>query len=370
VLPTTLRASRHRGGLVDLRELLSRVGRTYDRALGQSSEAQLLLRGAKTSLADLVPENMLVEGSGGKGNAAIVPWISVFDLRETDTATRGMYLVYLFDADMKTVSLSLNQGITELKQRFGGPGCPGLSQARAVREAMDPATIAGLDHTIDLRSNAELPRAYEAGVMVAKTYDLAQLPTELRADLARFIDIYGYALEVRDSLRLSTPDLIATTREVERPTPDGEFKPGNADDYVAEIPARTMHKRRDHEKVLTSYVRAVTANGFTCNNTTVYPRDLTLDRDGQHWLAEVKVVYRHNGVNATREALAQLLMYRAFYYSRPEAVQLIAVFSESIGDLCAGFLADLGIVAIWKDGPDWIGSPAAVAAGLATRSGG
>ena len=356
---------------MDLRELLGRIGRTYDRALGQSGEAQLLLRTARTSIADLVPENMLVVGSGGKGNAAIVPWISVFDLRETDTATRGMYLVYLFDADIKTVSLSLNQGITELTKRYGGPGGRAklLSQAHAVRTAMDATVIVGLDHTIDLRSNAELPRAYEAGVMVAKTYDLAQLPTEdeLRADLTRFIDIYGYALEVKDSLRLSTPDLIETTRAVDQPIPNGEFKPGNTADYMAEVPARTMRKRRDHEKVLTSYVTTVTANGFACNNTTVYPRDLTLDRDGQHWLAEVKVVYRHNGVNATREALAQLLMYRAFYYSRPEAVQLIAVFSESIGDLCVRFLADLGITAVWKDGPDWSGSPAAVTAGLAGR---
>jgi hypothetical protein len=129
-----------------------------------------------------------------------------------------------------------------------------------------------------------------------------------------------------------------------------------------------MRKRRDHEQVLAGYVGAVAGNGFTCNNTTVHPRDLTLDRAGQHWLVEVKVVYRHNGVNATREALAQLLMYRAFCYSRPEDVQLIAVFSESIGDLCVRFLADLGITAIWKEGPDWIGSPAALAAGFATRA--
>jgi hypothetical protein len=129
---------------------------------------------------------MLVEGSGGKGRGAIVPWIAVFDLRETDTATRGMYLVYLFDADMKTVALSLNQGITELIERFGGPGGRERlrAQARAVRAAMEPATIAGLDHVIDLRSKADLPRAYEAGNIVARTYDLAQLPTEdeLRSD--------------------------------------------------------------------------------------------------------------------------------------------------------------------------------------------
>ncbi len=356
---------------MDLRELLSRIGSTYNRALAMDSGAQLLLRGARTSIANLAPESMLVEGSGGKGNGAIVPWIAVFNLRETDSATHGMYLVYLFDADMKTVALSLNQGITELLKRFGGPGGRAklLLQANAVRAAMDPATIAGLDHAIDLRSKADLPRAYEAGNMVARTYDLAQLPAEdeLRDDLTRFIDIYGYALEVRDALRLSTPDVIETTREVEQPNPDGTFKPGNADEYVAEIPGRTIRKRRDHEKVLASYVGAVTANGFACNNTTVYPRDLTLERGGLHWLAEVKVVYRHNGVNATREALAQLLMYRAFYYNRHDAVQLIAVFSESIGDLCFRFLVDIGITAVWKEGPDWVGSSAVVAAGLATK---
>ena len=52
------------------------------------------------------------QGSAGAGNWAETPWVAVFDLSVTDTATRGHYVVYLFRADGTAVHLSLNQGTT------------------------------------------------------------------------------------------------------------------------------------------------------------------------------------------------------------------------------------------------------------------
>jgi hypothetical protein len=78
---------------VQLRELLGRIGRQYDRALPMASEAQQLLRRAGDELRQWVPEGYLIVGSGGKGIGAVCPWISVFDPDETTTAQRGMYVV-------------------------------------------------------------------------------------------------------------------------------------------------------------------------------------------------------------------------------------------------------------------------------------
>jgi hypothetical protein len=114
------------------------IGRTYDRSLDFNSDAQRLLRSAGREFEQWVPAGYLVQGSGGRGVPAFVPWISVFDPDETISATRGMYVVYLFAADLSTVSLSLNQGVTELVERYGTTeGRRRLaSQAEAIRGAL------------------------------------------------------------------------------------------------------------------------------------------------------------------------------------------------------------------------------------------
>src|SRR4051812_33560390 len=95
---------------VELVQLLCGVARNYDRSAGFDSEAQQLLKAARDVITPLLPVGYLVEGSGGKGNPAVVPWIGVFDPDETTTAQRGMYVVYLFAADMSSIVLSLAQG--------------------------------------------------------------------------------------------------------------------------------------------------------------------------------------------------------------------------------------------------------------------
>jgi hypothetical protein len=71
-----------------------------------------------------------------------------------------------------------------------------------------------------------------------------------------------------------------------------------------------------------------------------------------------------NGVKATREAFAQLLMYQRFLYERWEEVRLVALFNEDIGVLCVNFLEEFGIASVWKHSGGWMGSPIASQAGL------
>jgi hypothetical protein len=132
--------------VMELRELIERVGRTYDRDLPMASEAQTLLRNAHSEFAKWLPPGYHAVGSGGKGNAAACPWIAVFDPDETTTAQQGMYVVYLFAADMSTVTLSLNQGVTEIGRRLGRSEARVAlkAEAAAIRSSFAPDSIADL----------------------------------------------------------------------------------------------------------------------------------------------------------------------------------------------------------------------------------
>lgn len=61
-------------------------------------------------------QRYLVEGSPGQGVWAGVPWVAVFDRLITDSAQDGYYLVYLLKEDLSGIYLTLNQGITSVKQ--------------------------------------------------------------------------------------------------------------------------------------------------------------------------------------------------------------------------------------------------------------
>ncbi|MFF4413204.1 MrcB family domain-containing protein [Streptosporangium sp. NPDC001559] len=358
---------------MELRRLIGRIGETYDRSLSMSSEAQQLLRQASTELQQWIPAGYLPAGSGGKGAGAFVPWIAVFDPDETATARNGMYVVYLFAQDMQTVSLSLNQGVTELVDQHGTARGRQLlkGQADAIRDALPTELVAGLDATIDLRSKAALPVHYEYGNVLATTYKITDLPDEsiMVADLHRFVRLYQEALSVREGVRQTVPGKIVTT--VRTPTTGtdrpAEFKPKNAADYVANVTARTLTKSRMHETVVREYGEFLITLGLA-PNTVVHPRDMTVVHNGNEWLIEVKMVRRGDAVSATREAIGQLLSYRHFLYpDRMEYVKMLAVFNEYIGDACVQLLETLNIASVWREGTTWSGSQTARSEGLCSQ---
>jgi hypothetical protein len=155
-----------------------------------------------------------------------------------------------------------------------------------------------------------------------------------------------------------------------RPIAEGpllaDFKPGSAFEYRAHLAGREIVKRREHESVLRSFGEMVAAKGWR-PSTKVYPRDLELLRGDDTWLAEVKVVYNGNATHATRDALAQLVEYRHFFYPE-ESPRLLAVFSEDIGAAMRELLLTLGIESVWRDDATWRGTPAAISAGLTSGS--
>src|SRR4051794_37539688 len=97
-----------------LRDFIYEIATTFDRSAPMSAPAQQLLRRAFFELDALTPVGFRVVGSGGAGVPATVPWFGFLDPDETTTPQEGLYVVYLFAADLGSVSLTLIQGITRL----------------------------------------------------------------------------------------------------------------------------------------------------------------------------------------------------------------------------------------------------------------
>jgi hypothetical protein len=347
-----------------LRELVEQIASSYDRTLPMDSIAQRLLRAAGQEVERWIPAGYRCEGSGGKGNGAYCPWIAVLDPDETDTATQGMYVVYLFAPDMKTVTLSLNQGVTELVTNHGRRKARELlrEQAAAIRSRFDAEDTSDLESSIDLRSKENLPRDYECGNIFGLTYKSTDLPSEevMVEDLKRFVRLYAEAMVGREDARKSGNGAIVTTSlQGAAKRRAAEFKPKNDSDYRQSIAAREIVKSRRHETLVKAYGKWLQGRGFVVA-TNVHPRDMTAERAGQHWLIEAKTVPAGNGVSATREAVGQLLWYAHREYDDPSTARKVALFAESVGDLCTGFLEDLGIAAVWREGGKWLGSPIAM----------
>lgn len=65
------------------------------------------------------PARYEIDGSPGKGNWTDAPWVAVLDRLVTETAQQDYYLGYLVSEDCSGVFLSLNQGVTTIRQQYG-----------------------------------------------------------------------------------------------------------------------------------------------------------------------------------------------------------------------------------------------------------
>jgi GH25 family lysozyme M1 (1,4-beta-N-acetylmuramidase) len=200
---------------VGLRSLIGEIGAKYDRRLPMSSEAQMLLRQARVEFEQWIPAGYRVEG--GRGRAAATPSIAVYTAAETSRS--GLYVAYLFAADMSTVTLSLNQGINEIADHVGRASARRTLtwEAADIRASLRSRDIADLDMVFDLHSSTPLAIDYQRANVVSRTYQLDALPSErtMVADLRRFIRLYALALGTRG--RGGQPDGRAKETTVQSP---------------------------------------------------------------------------------------------------------------------------------------------------------
>jgi hypothetical protein len=364
---------------VHLSEYISTIAATFERAGGMSAPAQQLLRRADAELRDLAPIGFITTGSGGRGVVATIPWFGFLDPDETTTPLEGLYVVYLFTADLGAVYLTLIQGVTFVLERIHPPADARARLAadgQRIREQLGADRLAGLLTAIDLRAGGRLPAGYESGAVAAIEYAVAGLPDNatLEADLERMLGLYQDAILAKRALLTTDPGSIATPagshsgRSDDAPALD-HFKPKSSADYVTHVTGGTFVRTRRHEALIKEYGEWARGAGFSAS-TAEHPKDLVLRLDGVEWLIEGEVVRRGNAAHAVREAIGQLFEYRRFLYTdqAKASPNLVALFSESIGDAYLALLAELGILAIWRDAAEWRGCPAATVAGIAANA--
>lgn len=194
--------------MLRLREALQEILAGYRKAAAESkySGGHPIVRafeGASRALAaipDVVHRKVKVVPSAGKGNWASVPWISMLDPKETDTTQKGVYIVYLFRGDMSGLYVTLNQGVTELKDLPAAAQAEELARrAEAVRQRLPDLAAAGfaLDNKIELRSATALGAKYEPSTIAHKFYSTDGLPEpeDLAEDLHALLDAYATYLD-------------------------------------------------------------------------------------------------------------------------------------------------------------------------------
>ncbi|MDQ6773382.1 MAG: DUF3578 domain-containing protein, partial [Candidatus Dormibacteraeota bacterium] len=274
-----------------------------------------------------------------------------------------------FSADLASVTLSVMQGITRLSRQLGAAAARErlALDARAIRGSI--GSMVGWDTRMELASTGFRQRAYEAGAIAARRYEIDELPADsvLRRDLARSLALYQTAVSAKRHLLQARPGEVASSSVIRDTADDGEdplagFKPKNSDDYMAHLIGRTLVKSRRHERLIADYGRWAGERGFKISSE--HPIDLVLRRDQAAWLVEGKVLYGGNANHAVRAALGQLYAYRHFLYRTREAIGLLAVFAEPIGNAFVTFLEECGVGSVWKDSEGWSGSPRASEAGL------
>ena len=92
----------------------------YDKASNNDPNFGVITHELPMALGTLIPLRTDIEitGSMGVGNKTDYPWVAIFNKRITTSATKGLYIVYLFKKDMSGFYISLNQGITYFKNTY------------------------------------------------------------------------------------------------------------------------------------------------------------------------------------------------------------------------------------------------------------
>lgn len=338
----------------------------YQPELGRQQPAQLHLASARQQIAaELPPIGYRIRSSGSGQSLPKVAWVAILDPDVTTTAQRGLYIVYLYDVTTQTVVLSMNQGATAHRDHYVANKPSGMSinaaalaelraEADAIREHLSPDLLAGTSIEIELGSSLYLPRGYEAGNIAAIPYTLTALPAEqqLRSDLQRFLILYQEAVVARAAAIAADPERFSVPAT---PPPDGGqgsavFRPKDAGEYSAWVAAHRQKRSRKHEQLINSFVVHAKDRGWVAATQGYHPRDLVLDKAGQHLLIEAKTV-RANSQDAVREAIGQLLAYEYLYY--PNGTNKVALFTGPVGDLWVELLARLSIDCVWPEGTLW-----------------
>ena len=139
-------------------------------------------------------DTYLIIGSVGQGNWAMIPWVCIFDRKITNTATKGIYIVYLLSKDGNSLFLSFNQGCTDIRKNNSKKDTIRImhEKAESIRKQIDSRGFRA-DNDAKLGDGlTELGELYQEGMIFYKEYKKGNVPgeSELQNDLRLMMEIY------------------------------------------------------------------------------------------------------------------------------------------------------------------------------------
>ncbi|HKO54920.1 MAG TPA: DUF3578 domain-containing protein [Thermoanaerobaculia bacterium] len=148
-----------------------------------------------------------IKFSMGKGSWARVPFVMLYDTRETTSARRGVYCAILFREDMSGLYITLNQGATQAREQVPFSFRSALTQnATRIRELLPKSlrTYFNFDGNIDLRTSGQAT-AYEAGTIVQNFYERGRIPPDEQLGIELDLLVQAYESVLRGDRQVPQP---------------------------------------------------------------------------------------------------------------------------------------------------------------------
>jgi len=191
-------------------------------------------------------------GSAGRGKWTDCPWAVTLNTLITESPQRGFYIAYLFREDMAGAYLSLNQGITDLRDAYGTKARNILvSQGTLYRSQLYPIPSRFALQAIDLATTSPSTRSafYESGNVCAIYYDRRSVPSEdvLTSDYRLILSLYERLIE-RQNVESAVVELGQSVVQ------QGQF--------IEDLANLRMHQRIDRNPKLSAKVKSIL--GYTC----------------------------------------------------------------------------------------------------------
>jgi 5-methylcytosine-specific restriction enzyme A len=244
-----------------IKENIKKIMEQYPAARNQLFRGHLLASFIRKDFPELVKryfpqyDDLLWVASPGIGQWAYAPWLAILDPLVTDTPQKGYYPVFLFSSDLKSVYLSLNQGITAIVREFSPIDTTSIliNRSMILRKRINneyPKLFS--DNPINLKPIGKYSYLfyYERGHAFGKKYSINELPEDdvFKADISYMLELYKLVIfrggtSEFDNDQTSLPDQ-------------------NQDISLSEERKYRYHLSLDRNKRLVSEVKRI--HGYSC----------------------------------------------------------------------------------------------------------